>query len=304
MPPENSDRPNQSHQHGDPGPPTPLAIVAGKGSLPQQLAEARAGAGLPYLLVIFPGCALPWMRDHPNQHHEFERVGRIFAALAESRVTHIVFAGAMLRPRLRPWRADWPALKLLAHSLRLLTQGDDAMLRGFGAVFEARGIRLIGPQAVLGGALMVPAGALGRVGPRPQDLTDARRAAQIVAALGPLDVGQAAAVAGGLCLGVEAIGGTDLMLAQIAALPPERRRAARPPSGVLYKGPKPGQDRRFDVPTIGPETVRAAAAAGLSGIVVAAGATQLLDLDVTRAEADRLGLFVYAATDEELAEAP
>lgn len=283
------------------GPPGCLAIVAGRGALPRRLAEARLAAGLPYLLIVFPGCEEPWMAGHPLERHEFERAGRLFAALRRVGAEAVVFAGAMNRPRLRPWRLDWTALRLFGRALRLLARGDDAMLRGFGAVFEERGLRLISPAEVLGEALTLPPGPLGRHAPSSADLADAARAAAIVAALGPLDVGQGAVVARGLCLAVEAIEGTDLMLARIADLPPERRQAAPPPSGVLWKAPKPGQDRRFDLPAIGPATVEGAARAGLRGIVAAAGETQLLEAEATREAADRLGLFVFGARARDLA---
>ncbi|MDT8344199.1 MAG: UDP-2,3-diacylglucosamine diphosphatase LpxI, partial [Thermohalobaculum sp.] len=270
------------------GPPGCLAIVAGRGALPRRLAEARAEAGLPYLLIVFPDCEEPWMLGHPLERHAFERAGRLFASLRRAGVEAVVFAGAMNRPRLRPWRADWTALRLLGRALRLMAQGDDAMLRGFGAVFEARGLRLISPAEVLGEALSLPAGPLGRLAPGAEDLADAARAAAILDALGTLDVGQGVVVARGICLAVEAIEGTDLMLARVATLPAERRRTAAPPSGVLFKAPKSGQDRRFDLPAIGPATVESAARAGLKGIVAAAGETQLLDAEATRAAADRL----------------
>ena len=282
------------------GPPTPLAIIAGRGGLPRRIAEHRAEAGLPYLLVVFQDCHEPWMAAHPHQHHEFERVGRLFRALHEAGVTHAVFAGAMSRPRLRYWRADLKALTVLAGAVALLRQGDDAMLRGFAAVFEREGIAVLGPHEVLGGAALVCPGPLGARSPGPRDRRDAALAARIVAAAGALDVGQGAVVAHGLCLAVEAIEGTDLMLARVAGLPAEKRAAAPPPAGVLYKGPKPGQDRRLDLPAIGPDTVAGAARAGLNGIVVAAGGTVLLDGAATRAAADDAGLFVYGATAAEL----
>ncbi len=235
-----------------PAPPTPLAIIAGRGTLPQRIAERRAASALPYLLVIFPGCFEPWMTAHPHQHHEFEKPGRLFRALRAAGATHVVFAGAMTRPRLRPWRADLKAVAIAARAFALLRRGDDAMLRGFAGVFESEGLVMLGPHDVLGGQAMVSRGALGAKAPGAQDRADAARAARIVAALGPLDVGQGAVVARGLCLAVEAIEGTDLMLARLADLPPDRRAAVPPPSGVLYKGPKPGQDRRLDLPAIGP----------------------------------------------------
>jgi len=283
------------------GPPGLVAIVAGRGDLPRRLAEARAAAGLPYLLIVFPGSFAPWMADHPHQHHRFEKVGRLFRALREAGARHVVFAGAMHRPQLKPWRADLTALTVVLRSYRLLRQGDDAMLRGFARFFEARGIALIGAAEVLGDDLTVPPGPLGAHGPSAEDRADAARAARIVAALGPLDIGQGAVVARGLCLAVEAIEGTDLMLARLADLPAERRAAAPPPAGVLYKGPKPGQDRRMDLPTIGPGTVAGAAKAGLAGIVVTAGETILMDASGTRQAADRAGLFVFGATARDLA---
>ncbi len=160
---------------------------------------------------------------------------------------------------------------------------------------------MLGPHDILGGQAMVPHGALGARGPGARDRRDAADAARIVAALGPLDVGQGAVVANGLCLAVEAIEGTDMMLARVAELPPGRRAAAPPPAGVLYKGPKPGQDRRLDLPSIGPEPVAGAARAGLNGIVVAAGETVLLDASATRRAADEAGIFVYGATAKEFA---
>ena len=286
----------------DAGPSTPLAVIAGRGELPRLVAEARAAAGLPYLLVVFQGCWEPWMAAHPHQHHEFERPGRLFRTLGAAGVTHAVFAGAMTRPRLSYRRLDLKALTLLARAAALMRRGDDAMLRGFAGLIEREGIRMLGAQDILGGQALVPNGPLGARTPSPRDRQDAALAARIAAATGEIDIGQGAVVAHGLCLAVEAIEGTDLMLARIAALPAERRAAAPPPAGVLYKGPKPGQDRRLDLPAIGPATVAGAAAAGLNGIVVAAGETVLLEGADTRAAADQAGLFVYGATPAELAE--
>lgn len=283
------------------GPPTPLAIIAGHGELPQRIAERRATAGLATHLVIFPDCAEPWMTDHSHGHYEFERLGRVFRDLDQHGATHVTFAGAMNRPRIRPWRFDLKTLGIAFRALPLLRKGDDEMLRGYAAMVEAEGLRMIGAAEILGDDLKVGSGALGVHQPGDRDCADAARAAAIVAALGPHDVGQGAVVANGLVLAVEAIEGTDLMLARIADMPVARRASAPPPCGVLFKGPKPDQDRRLDVPTIGPATVAGAKAAGLSGIVAVAGETMLLSPSDTRAAADSAGLFVYGATPEEIA---
>lgn len=283
-------------------PETGLAIIAGEDALPQRIAEARAASGLPYLVIAFRGYWQQWMEAHPHQHHEFERAGRLFRALAASNVTHLVFAGAMTRPHLRWWRLDFRGAILLARAVALMRRGDDAMLRGFATLFEREGFRVIGADEILGGEALAPAGALGAAAPSARDRQDAALAARIVAATGALDIGQGAVVANGICLAVEAIEGTDIMLARIAALPPERRAIAPPPAGVLFKAPKPGQDRRLDLPAIGPKTVAGLVKAGLRGIVVAAEGVVLLEEAATRAEADRAGIFIYGASAAELAE--
>lgn len=282
------------------GPAGPLAIFAGRGDLPRKIAESRIAQGQPYLLIIFPDCFEPWMADHPHEFHPFEKIGALFKSLRRAGIAHVTFAGAMNRPHVRPWRADLKAVALIPRVLNLLRKGDDEMLRGFAALLEGEGFNMVGPMELLGQDLTVRAGAIGSVHPTERHMADARRAAAIIAVLGPLDVGQAAVVAEGICLGVEAIEGTDLLLKRVAELPPERRAVAPPPSGVLFKGPKPGQDMRMDMPTIGPSTVDAAAEAGLSGIVVAAEQTAVTDLAAVRARADHHKIFVFGAKPEEL----
>lgn len=285
------------------GPPGMLAIIAGQGQLPELVVAARRAAGLGYLLVTFPGYRAPWMAGHPHQDHRFEKVGALFAALRRAGVSHLMFAGVIHRPRLAYWRLDLGALRVLWRVLGLLRRGDDGLLRGLARIFEAEGFTFIGPNDVLGG-LTVGAGLLGRHRPDARDRADAARAAAILAALAPHDVGQAVVVAGGLCLGVEAIEGTDALLARVASLPAERRRLSPPPSGVLVKLPKTDQDRRIDLPTIGPGTVAGAQAAGLGGIVIEADGVNVLDRAATIAAADAAGLFLWCARLDQLRPVP
>ncbi|HSF63251.1 MAG TPA: UDP-2,3-diacylglucosamine diphosphatase LpxI, partial [Paracoccaceae bacterium] len=126
------------------------------------------------------------------------------------------------------------------------------------------------------------------------DRADAARAAAIVAALGTVDVGQGCVVQQGLCLAVEALPGTDAMLAGVAALPPGLRPDPGRGRGLVYKAPKPGQDLRVDLPALGPESVRRAAAAGLGGIAWAAGGVLLIDRAAMVAAAQDAGLFLWA----------
>lgn len=268
-----------------------LGIIAGRGELPRLVAEAEAARGRAPLIVTFADFSPAWASGFGHARVPYEKPGALFAALRGAGCGRICFAGAMDRPRLNPLRFDAAALRLAPRALALLRKGDDEMLRGFAAMLEDEGFTLIAAQDLLPKATET-AGPLSARPPTDAERADAARARGIVAALGAVDVGQAAAAAEGLCLGVEAIAGTDVLLSQIGSLPAARR--PKPPSGVLYKGPKPGQDRRMDLPAIGPQTMRGAAAAGLTGVCIAAEGVLILSREETIAEADRLGLALWA----------
>jgi DUF1009 family protein len=85
------------------------------------------------------------------------------------------------------------------------------------------------------------------------------------------------------------------MLRRCSELPAALRGAPDKRLGVLAKAPKPIQDRRVDLPTIGVSTVRNAAAAGLAGIVGEAGSVLVVDRAEMIAEADALGMFIYGS---------
>jgi DUF1009 family protein len=159
-------------------------------------------------------------------------------------------------------------------------------------VFEAEGFAVRAPHEILPD-LIAPAGTLGRVAPSARDRDDVRRAAEIVAALGAADVGQAAVVAQGICLGLESIQGTDALLDFVARTGAGFRPDPKGPRGVLFKAPKPSQDLRLDLPAIGPGTVERAAAAGLAGVAVQAGGVMILGYAATVAAADAGGLFIW-----------
>ena len=262
---------------------TKLAIIAGAGGLPAALV-----ANLPERPLI---CALQGFVPTgltPDQSFRVERLALFLRWLEDQGVTEVCFAGAVQRPRLDPSLFDPATATMVPRLLAAMGQGDDATLREVLAIFTESGFALkgvaeIAPQLVPGPGLY--AGVTG-----PQDEKDATRAETIVAALGAADVGQGCVVAGGLCLAVETLPGTDAMLAFVAQLP----AALRPAKGLFYKAPKPTQDRRIDLPALGVETVRNAAAAGLGGIVWQASGVICLDLPAMQAEAATHGLFLWA----------
>ncbi len=226
--------------------------------------------------------------------HAFARVGaagRILALLREHGVQDLVLVGPVRRPSLLDLRPDFEGTKILARIGRAAFAGDDGLLAAIVRVLAEEGFSVIGAHDIIAGALG-PRGVLGRVAPDAQALSDIARGVAIVRAMGQADVGQGCIVQQGIALAVEAIEGTDQMLARAGAL-------ARPgPGGVLIKMAKPEQDRRADMPAIGPRTMVNAAAAGLRGVAFEAGGTLLTDRAACVAAADEAGLFLYGIDPE------
>ena len=154
-------------------------------------------------------------------------------------------------------------------------------------LFNAKGIEIPFPQRVL---RVVP--AQGGAAPDEGATADIARGREVLRALSPYDIGQAAVVIDGHVVGVEDIEGTDGLLARVTRLREEGRIRAKAARGVLVKAPKSGQDLRFDLPTMGPRTVEGAAAAKLAGIAIVAGNTLVVDPQAMIAAADAAGLFV------------
>ena len=267
---------------------TMVAIIAGAGILPRLIAEDAMRSGRKFCVVLFDGFSPDWAQDLPIFAARFEAIGQMMDGLRNLGCDSVTFAGAMARPVLDFARLDSKSRELLM----ALMQGDDAMLRNIAAFFEREGFRVVGAHEILAN-LLVPVGILTRVQPSQTDQADAARGMAIVAALGAADVGQAAVVAQGICLGVESIQGTNALLEFVAATGEKFKPDPRGAKGVLCKAPKPGQDWRMDLPAIGMDTIGKAAAAGIGGVALQAGGVIALDLAAVVAEADRLGLFLF-----------
>lgn len=268
-----------------------LGIIAGRGALPRLLAEHCAQSGRACCVARL-GPSESWHAGQTVIEARVERMGALFDGLRQAGCDQVVFAGGITRPTLDPARFDAITLAIMPRLLPEIGKGDDATLRAVAAIFDEAGFRVVAAHEVCPD-LLAGAGALGQVAPSDADRRDMARAAAIVAALGAVDVGQAAIVAQGLCLGVETIQGTDHLLAFVADSSAGFRPDPTGAKGVLLKAPKPGQDLRMDLPAIGPDTVAGAARAGLAGIAVVAGQALLLERAETIAAADRLGLFLY-----------
>jgi DUF1009 family protein len=274
-----------------------LGLIAGGGTLPVEIAQHCERSGRPLFVIRLKGFADAGMAAYAGAEVGLAELGKCLKALKRAGCRSVCLAGNVARPDFASLVPDLKGLALLPRAIAAARNGDDALLRLLVGEFEKAGFQVEGAHQVMED-LSLPAGVLGRRTPSVDELADARRALQVARAVGELDVGQAAVVAQGLVLAVEAQEGTDAMLARVAELPTHLKGRPGAGVGVLAKAPKPIQETRVDLPTIGLATVQGVARAGLAGIVGEAGRLLILDREATIALADELGVFIAGVGPE------
>jgi len=257
-----------------------LALIAGTGALPNEVVAALDEPPLVCAMEGFLPDALSADIVFPLEH-----LGSFITELQDRGITEICMAGAVQRPSVDPNRIDAATIPLVPILQQAIMTSDDGALRAVIGIFENAGLSVRAAHEIAP-TLLPSLGSLTEAQPSQMDLADADRGASILSAMGSADVGQACAVSKGQALAVEGIFGTAWMLQSLTQRPDAG-------GGILFKGPKPGQDRRVDLPAIGPETVTGAVAAGLSGIVIEKGGVIVLQKDRVIAECNRLGLFLF-----------
>lgn len=269
-----------------------LGILAGGGDLPNRLVAACLSQGRPVFVLALEGhCDTPLPDGTDTATVRVGALGEAFRLLKEAGVKELVLAGRVRRPTLAEIRPDWQAARVLAR-IGINALGDDGLLRAIVGEIEAEGFRVVGADSILN-ELLIGVGPLGTFTPDAEAKADIARGVSVATTLGALDVGQAVIVQQGLVLGVEAVEGTEALIARSGL---HRRDGV---GGVLVKLKKPAQDGRIDLPTIGVATLEQAAAAGLRGIAVTAGGALVIDHDTVAARANDLGLFVVGISDQE-----
>ena len=267
-----------------------LGIIAGGGDLPKLVIEACRESGRAfYVVALDDHLDFSLDDDVPHGIHRMNRAGDILDALSEQNVAEVVMAGRVRRPALKDVMMDRRSAALLL-KIGGLALGDDRLLRGVSRVFEDHGFRVIGADQIVDD-LLAPRGILGRHEPDSRALADIEIGIAAARQLGAQDLGQAVIVRAGEILDTEDEAGTAALVARCAPVDGTR-------SGVLVKMFKPGQDRRIDLPTIGPDTITEISRAGLEGVAVEAGRSLILKrLEVIR-QADHRGVFVLGVAPE------
>ena len=257
-----------------------LAVIAGTGLLPKEVSDHQAKRPLICAMEgSEPDCV------DAEISFRIEHLGSFLARLQAAGVTEVCLAGAVRRPPIDPTAIDAATMPMVPVIQAALGAGDDGALRAVMGLIEQAGFTLRAAHDVAP-ELLMEEGIASQVQPGALDRADAERGAEVVAAMSVADIGQCCAIRARQAIAVENVFGTNWMLQSLSQRPDGQ-------GGILFKAPKPGQDRRADLPAIGPLTIELAAKAGLSGIVLEAGGVIVLEQEEVIATCDRLGLFLW-----------
>lgn len=254
-----------------------LALIAGRGVLPETIIAAQPTRPLV--------CAMRGQHlDSVTCDIEFrlERLGGFMRDLKKRGVTQVCFCGAVDRPAVSLRSFDLPTLMLIPRIVKGLRGGEDSALRLAVTTFESQGFSVVGAHELVPDLLAGPqvlAGILPDGIEALAKLGDAVNIEQSAA-----DLGQSCVLRDGTVLAREPAEGTDHMLANLDGAE----------GGVFYKACKPDQDRRVDMPVIGPSTVYGAAKAGLTGLIIEANSVMLLDREAIFQALTETGLFLWS----------
>jgi UDP-2,3-diacylglucosamine hydrolase len=265
-----------------------LAIIAGGGALPVSMSESVSATGRAIFVVAIEGLADPVLHKWPHIVWKLGAAGHLFSALRDSNCTELVMIGKVPRPQFRDLHLDAGGLRFTPRLMKILIGGDGSVLDKVVAFFETEGITVKGAHEVAGDLCLTETN-LGETRPDKILKQDIIFGAKMARIMGSHDVGQGVVVDKGRILAVEAAEGTDIMLSRCNDL---RSEFGKGRSGVLVKVPKPGQDLRVDMPTIGVETVLQVAGAGLAGMAVERGHTLIVDRARVITAANEAGIFI------------
>jgi len=266
-----------------------LGLIAGQGRFPFEVARAARSRGIKVVIAALHGCADAAIAESSECTDDLEwlylgEVERLISFFQNAGVQGVVVAGKVPKTNLygdpTPLRLDGLALKLLAE---MENREDDSIMLILAKCLESEGLQLYS-QVELVPDLLAGEGLLGAVEPTPEQLRDVAFGLPLAKAIGGLDIGQTLVVGNTAVLAVEAIEGTDEAI----------RRGGRlgPGCAVVVKVAKPDQDMRFDVPAVGPDTVRVLVESGVSLLAIEAGKTLLFEQDEMIRLADEAGIAV------------
>jgi DUF1009 family protein len=260
-----------------------IGLIAGGGRFPLLLAESARAAGHRVVAVAHRNQTDPGIEGRVDACTwvKLGQFGKVLEALRAGGAEGVVLLGSVTKARFfRDAMLDGLGVKLLA---QVAVRSDDNLLRTFARYLEEQGLPVLDPTPYLQDRL-APEGVLGKHQPTEAEWADARYGLELARAIGALDLGQTVVVKDRVGVAVEALEGTDACIRRGGELAGK--------GAVVVKAVKPHQDRRFDLPAVGPDTIEVMGRAGCRVLAVEAGATLVMDLAETVRRADRARIAV------------
>ncbi|MEZ5364458.1 MAG: UDP-2,3-diacylglucosamine diphosphatase LpxI [Bryobacterales bacterium] len=260
-------------------------LIAGGGRFPFMVLDAARAEGRSLVTVAIKEEADPAIEAQSETCHwislgELSKLIRIFR---EEGVRQAVMAGRVQHKQIfSAIRPDWRLVKVLA---ALRRKNTDSLLGAVVSVLADEGVDLIDSTLFLK-PYLATSGSNSKREPNKDELADIAYGREVAAAVAGFDIGQSVVICDRACVAVEAMEGTDQVIERAATLVQGRRL-------TVVKRAKPNQDMRFDVPVIGPTTIRKMRAANATALAVEAGKTLLIDRDELLAEADTAKIAVW-----------
>ena len=291
--------PKEQQEQQQDHPKSPLGILAGNGSLPLYIAERTKKSGRDVYIIGIEGTASKEIEAYPHKWVKWGEVDKLFNALKKAKVEQLLFIGGVSRPEFKNIHFDFGMIRNLRFVFSLTMGGDDTILTNIVTFVQKKGFQIVGAHEVVP-ELTADSGCFTKKTPSKIDRKDIQKGIKTVISLGEMDIGQGAIVAREYVLCVEAAEGTDNMLKRAKGLRQWGKGWLNKRHGVLVKLPKPNQELRIDMPTIGPKTIELVADAGLNGIAIVENKVLMSEKQKTIDLANQLGIFIIGLKEEEL----
>ncbi len=264
-----------------------IGIIAGNGSLPKKFAEKLRENGTEVFTVALKDITENDIGNGPEVlWSRIASTGKIIKFFKDNGVEKLVLIGGMKRPNFTSLIPDMTGIKLLNKIIQLKDAGDNNIFLLVIDFLESYGFKILGIDEAIPDFVPQP-GAIGNIKPTEKELKDIEYGKHVATEIGKLDIGQAAIIQNNTTLGVEGIDGTDELINRCAHSQYGGKGA------ILVKMKKPDQDRRIDLPSIGPLTIERLHEKAYRGVALDAGNSLIIDKEATLAKADALGIFIY-----------
>ncbi len=268
-----------------------VAVIAGQGRLPRHVVDGCLEQGIKCDVIGIKNQFDPELFSNIDKVDiypiQLTAISKIITKIKALNIKHVVLAGKVNRVAMTKLLLDIKGLKLFSMLLKAGGNiNDDSILRTIVLFLESEGFEVIAPEAIARSIVIQP-GTLTQSTPDSHSLAEISKGAKILEAIAKFDIGQSLVIQNGLVLGVEAAEGTDALIDRCGLLKQEGEDGC-----ILIKISKPDQERRVDLPCIGPETIERLKQYKFKGIAVQSGSTLILNKEETIKIADAAGLFI------------